>query len=743
MSAERWRRLVGGQGLAAFLVLLVLLTVAWPIQRAGWVVNMPPLSVVALLSVGLDAGLISRRWTGVRAHALAVLMGAAVLLIVALGMMPSDGLSARWSQLFNELSFWLEGLRSGEERGGAVEFAMLMIVLFWALGFAGGWQVLRHRRPWALVAPGGLVLLLALMNLSENFRLHLLLFVVASFLLLLHINVMSRQRSWAERRLEHDRLLGVAQSLFIVGFGIVAVSLVWVLPIAHAAPLGTLSQRSQGPLDYVEKRFGRLFLALPTRQGYTSLVWGEGTAFSGTPNLTEKLLFTVHGSQAQGRYWRARVYDVYTGRGWQTSPVQLTAWDERRDEELDRRSVESHDFRLEVATDTLFSAGKPLSFSVPARQAARPDDPGDVLQVHTEDAFFPTRLNLKYSSVSSISNASPVQLREAGIDYPLWVSQYYLQLYEDLPGRVSELAQEITEDVPTQYDKAIAVQEFLLRYPYNLNINAPPKGADGVDFFLFFQQTGYCDYYASSMVVLLRAAGVPARYVLGYAPGQWNAERQQYEVRELNYHSWAEVYFPGYGWVAFEATPPEAVEFGGDASIGGSPDPLGVGEEFDPFAEQEEDTGGLQDVPQPTSISLLPPVAAIAAALFVLALAGLGFGWYRWWGRLSRLGSPIGLYAKMVRLASLAGLGPKRHQTPLEYAAVLSSRLPDHAPAVMAIAHAYVRSAYHYHRLLRLAELDAAAQAWRELRWALVRRLFRMGLSKLWFRSPARAEAGS
>ena len=529
----------------------------------------------------------------------------------------------------------------------------------------------------------------------------------------------------------------MAQSLFIVGFGIVAVSLVWVLPVARAAPLDTLNQRSQGPLDYVEKRFGRLFLALPSRQGYTSLTWSEDTAFAGTPDLTEKLLFTVRGEQAQGRYWRARIYDVYTGRGWETSPVELAAWDGGGGEELDRRSVESHDFRLEVATNTLFSAGEPLSFNVPARQVVRPDDPGDVLQVRTEDAFFPTRLNLKYSSVSSVSAANPVQLRRAGTDYPLWVSQYYLQLYEGIPDRIPELAQELTQEATTQYDKVIAVQDLLLRYPYNLDIHAPPKGADGVHFFLFVQQTGYCDYYASSMVVLLRAAGVPARYVVGYAPGQWNAELQRYEVQELNYHSWAEVYFPGYGWVAFEATPPDAIEFGGDASnIGEPPDPLAIGDEFDPFAEFEEEVGDLEAASQLRSISLLPPVVAMAAVLLVLALAGLGFGWYRWWGRLSGLGSPVGLYAKMARLASLAGLGPKPHQTPLEYAAVLSSWLPTHAPVVMTIAHAYVRSAYHHHRMLRLTELDAANQAWSELRWVLVRRLFRRGLSKLWLGPP-------
>src|SRR3972149_7569533 len=104
------------------------------------------------------------------------------------------------------------------------------------------------------------------------------------------------------------------------------------------------------------------------------------------------------------------------------------------------------------------------------------------------------------------------------------------------------------------YDKAKAIEAYLRTYPYDLEVPAPPEGQDVADYFLFDLKKGYCDYYATAMVVLARSSGVPARFVLGYSPGSYDAPNAQYVVRELNAHSWVEVYFPGMGWVEFEPT---------------------------------------------------------------------------------------------------------------------------------------------------------------------------------------------
>ena len=123
-----------------------------------------------------------------------------------------------------------------------------------------------------------------------------------------------------------------------------------------------------------------------------------------------------------------------------------------------------------------------------------------------------------------------------------------------VPERVHELAKEITAGQTNSYDKAKAIEAYLRAYPYNLEIGAPPEGQDVTDYFLFDLKKGYCDYYATALVVLARSSGLPARFVSGYAPGEYDAQHARYIVRELHAHSWAEVYFPEIGWVEFEPT---------------------------------------------------------------------------------------------------------------------------------------------------------------------------------------------
>jgi hypothetical protein len=162
--------------------------------------------------------------------------------------------------------------------------------------------------------------------------------------------------------------------------------------------------------------------------------------------------------------------------------------------------------------------------------------------VYKADAFVPT---------------PPIdQLRAApAAEYPQHIRNRYLALPDTLPQRVHRLAGEITAGQATPYDKAKAIETYLrTNYPYDLNISAPPQDQDVADYFLFDLKRGYCDYYATAMVVLARSSGLPARFVSGYAAGDYDMPNAQYIVRELHAHSWVEVYFSEIGWVEFEPT---------------------------------------------------------------------------------------------------------------------------------------------------------------------------------------------
>lgn len=130
----------------------------------------------------------------------------------------------------------------------------------------------------------------------------------------------------------------------------------------------------------------------------------------------------------------------------------------------------------------------------------------------------------------------------------------YLKYPSDLPQRVKDLALKITADKKSPYDKAKAIEEFLRTYQYSLDVPPLPAGRDFVDFFLFDLKKGYCTYYATSMVIMLRTIGIPARYVVGFKMPSESSADGYYTVTAANAHAWVEAYLDDYGWVAFEPT---------------------------------------------------------------------------------------------------------------------------------------------------------------------------------------------
>jgi hypothetical protein len=135
-----------------------------------------------------------------------------------------------------------------------------------------------------------------------------------------------------------------------------------------------------------------------------------------------------------------------------------------------------------------------------------------------------------------------------------------LDRYTQLPPtgleRTSGLAARLTEGTTNPYDAVLRMNEYLKKtYPYDLSI--PPQGEDmdAVEYFLFEQRRGYCEQFSSSLAVMARSQGIPARVATGYAPGEYNPFTGLYEVKASDAHAWVEVYFPQYGWTTFDPTP--------------------------------------------------------------------------------------------------------------------------------------------------------------------------------------------
>jgi len=162
---------------------------------------------------------------------------------------------------------------------------------------------------------------------------------------------------------------------------------------------------------------------------------------------------------------------------------------------------------------------------------------------------------LAYTVRSVLPETRAELLRDSDVEDPDWISRFHLQLPGDLDPRISELAEEITADASTRYDKAMAVREHLLsEYLYSTEGGHDPR--DPLADFLFGVQAGHCEYFSTAMAVMLRSIDIPARSANGFLGGEYNEFGDYYLIRESDAHSWVEVFFPDYGWIPFDPTPP-------------------------------------------------------------------------------------------------------------------------------------------------------------------------------------------
>ena len=158
-----------------------------------------------------------------------------------------------------------------------------------------------------------------------------------------------------------------------------------------------------------------------------------------------------------------------------------------------------------------------------------------------------------YQVRAEIADPSVAELEAAGMNYPAWVQDRYLQVPQDIRPVIQTLAEQVTSGQSTPYDKAEAVTNYLRNtIQYSLTVPPPPPGEDPAVWILFDYKKGFCNYYASDEALILRSIGIPARMAVGFAQGKSNGN--SFAVLNYNAHAWPEVYFPNIGWIEFEPT---------------------------------------------------------------------------------------------------------------------------------------------------------------------------------------------
>ncbi len=160
-----------------------------------------------------------------------------------------------------------------------------------------------------------------------------------------------------------------------------------------------------------------------------------------------------------------------------------------------------------------------------------------------------------YSAEADARDPQPFVRNSVSNVYPAAIANIYRQLPLRLDPRIAELARRVTASDDSNYARARSIQAYLkTNYSYTLElpgVNAP----DQLAYFLFDRKKGHCEYFATSMAIMLRTLGIPTRVVNGFRGGEYNDLIGSYIVREQDAHSWVEVYFPEFGWVTFDPTP--------------------------------------------------------------------------------------------------------------------------------------------------------------------------------------------
>lgn len=262
------------------------------------------------------------------------------------------------------------------------------------------------------------------------------------------------------------------------------------------------------------------------------------------------------GPLAERIYFRGASYDAYDGRSWSNTFRERQLRARSADGEIPLAAsspVKSatgirQDILVE-ALDTSVLFGLPFVESVKGGfSAALVDGMNNVFLPYAPAARF------QYSVRSVPVHLSPADRGMAKATYPESIRRRFLQL-PPMSQRVADLARRIVGSTESPYEQAVAVEQYLKRtYRYSLDVGAAPS-VNPVEEFLFGRQTGYCDHFATAMVVLLRTLGIPSRLATGFSQGEWNDVGGYYTIRQRDAHAWVEVYFPNSGWVTFDPTP--------------------------------------------------------------------------------------------------------------------------------------------------------------------------------------------
>jgi transglutaminase-like putative cysteine protease len=729
--------------------------VAAAVERAAWVTAsdgrlVPAMAIATVLGWMLAVSRLPR------VVSLAV---AAATVIVPLALLSPSPLTSGATLSVAALDKWLTELPS--ESGLALLIGLILLMLL--SGLWTSWWVFRRRNGLVALLPTGSILAVEIIN-DSNALLYFfsIVWMASAACILLRLNFVALKERWRARRLPRASDTGWT-------FGEVGVEAVGALLLASFLLIPPLTSTdisgflvpgslSADPLH----PFG-----LGAGGGHAvvgSIGYSETVRPGSQLKAKSQTVMVVTGdSPTYYPYWRGIALAGWDGISWYQLPSTPDLPVRERPRIAARQAVPRDDLpfdpgRLETMRDSfrmlvpldqtansVFSAGEVVTVE---------DQPTTVRGISTSSTaaggvLFDTvdriRLigNLRPPYGYTVTQATPkvdaTTLRQAGGDYPGWLSPYQT-LYEGgriasgyattRDGDIRALAQEIVRSAGAvnPYDEAKAIEAWFLakgRFTYTLTPPAAPAGVRPLDYFLFSSKKGFCQDFSSAMNVMLRLIGVPSRQMSGFGQGVFDEKTHRFLVNSLDAHSWVEVFFPGYGWIPFEPTPDGInlpVNRPNTAAELSSPAVTTVL----PSARPRQN---LSDAPLPqgggasgTFNRVAEPLLIAGAILLLLLVLGLAAA-VRWLFMVRDLPR---IWRRLHFLADRLNVPRHRGDTPEEFGIRLAGSVPQLDRELRSLARLYTRGSF------KRGGLDAAETAEARESWARVRLNYAGLVARAW-----------
>ena len=739
-------------------VILIVVSIAWSIDDAKWVRGIGPftdfLPLVGIAGVAFGFGGAKLGWGRWTTHLLGSAFAAMILPIIAGAIVLGDtvqgfgiaAMAARYREAAAVIGrVWQDlavlGLPLTAQYG---HYLIALGGIVWAAGQFVAFAVFGHRRPLDAVIATGLVLL-GNMALTRNDQLHLIvLFSLGALVLLARSHASDEGATWIRRRIGDpasvSRLYLRGGAVFIAA---AVVGSLFLTATASSAPLQGAWKSVPGTLVQLSQWLQRYLPLGGQSRNPGVVVFGENSPITGSWSQDSGTAFLAHlpALETEKFKWRVGAYAKFDSTSWSwgdTTSIERVARDPLLAGSADDPSVHDgrREIRFEIEPDTLAN-----DYVVSPQTILWVDRPSTVRVTGSGEWFATIQFDgaTKYEVTALVPVVGDVpggitanRLRVASGEYTADEKRLFLDVP---PGALGPKALAILSEVKATspdnpYDLALNLQNYLLdaaNFSYQADIQdeiqASCSGLSSVECFATIR-VGYCQYYASTMAMLLRQAGVPTRLAQGFLPGKRSADGTEV-VENGGAHAWVEVLFPGYGWVDFDPTgggvgQPVAIPSGAPATA--SPRPS-----FNFVTNGPGDSGDGNGPGRRSPVPVVPgsndpssrsggPFIVIA---ILLAIGGAGLATIAW-RRGPRPMHPDQAWGSVARWAGRLGLGPRPSQTVFEFAGTLGDAVPAVRPELSTVARAKVEIAYG-RKQLGPDRLRLVAEAHRRLRFGLLR----------------------